>query len=64
MNFDQERIKGVVRHTFTTLGGVAVGLGYAESESVTELVAHIESIVGGVFVVAGIVWSWVNKARS
>ena len=52
----KEQILGIVRHTLTAIGGMAVILGYYDESTVTQ-------IIGGLMTAIGFVWSVVDKNK-
>jgi len=40
---------GVVRHTLTFLGGIAIAKGYASDATVTEIIGAVVTLVGAVW---------------
>jgi len=54
MNTQAEQIWGLVRTILAALGGVAVGKGWIDSETMT-------AIVGGLGTIFVAVWSWRSK---
>jgi hypothetical protein len=49
-----DKIKGLIRHILTFLGGYLVTQGIIDEQTLTE-------IVGAVITIIGFVWSWTEK---
>lgn len=49
-----EEIKGQVRHVLSSLGGIAVGMGFMQA-------SWVEPFVGVAMIAVSAVWSWVSK---
>jgi hypothetical protein len=49
MKFTREQVMGVVRHTLTFLGGIAIAKGYASDATVTEIIGAVVTLVGAVW---------------
>lgn len=50
-------IDGLIRHVLTGVGGVIIAKGLADD-------ATIQTIIGGVMALVGLVWSLVNKRQT
>ena len=53
---NQSKWAGMIRHFLTIVGAAAVSLGYADEDTMMQ-------IVGGAVALFGIVWSWVSPAK-
>ncbi len=53
---NQSKWAGMIRHFMTIVGAAAVSLGYADEDTMMQ-------IVGGVVALFGLVWSWVSPAK-
>ena len=59
-----DKVFGVLRHIVTAAGAVLVGLGISDASQVADLTTNLETIIGAVGVVIGIVSSIVVKLKS
>lgn len=53
-----EKLKGQARHWASVVGGILIGLGYANADDVSQLANHAEALVGAVMGAAAFVASW------
>ena len=54
MNFNKEQLMGIIRHSLTFLGGIAVAKGYADDATVTQIIGSAVTLIGAV-------WSVITK---
>lgn len=59
-----DKVFGVIRHIVTAAGAILVGLGISDASQVADLSTNLETIIGAVGVVIGIVSSIVVKLKS
>jgi hypothetical protein len=52
----KEQFLGIIRHTLTFIGGIAMAKGIIDEGSASE-------IVGGLMSLAGVVWSFLDKDK-
>jgi hypothetical protein len=53
---NQEQVLGIIRHTFTFVGGILAMKGYIDE-------AMVEAITGGTLTLVGLVWSAFIKRK-
>jgi fumarate reductase subunit D len=59
-----EKIKGIARHILTLVGGILIALGLINADDVDILTTAVVELVGSVFVIWGVVASWINKDKT
>lgn len=56
-----ERIKGLIRHIMTMIGGILIAFGLLTADTVDILTTAIIEIIGGVMSIWGFIASWKAK---
>jgi hypothetical protein len=60
----QDQIMGLLRQVLPILGGIAIARGWLMPASVASLTNTVLSVVGPVFVIAGVVWSLISNKQT
>lgn len=56
MKFTQEEVLGIIRHTLTFIGGIAVSKGLIDDSTLTQA-------VGAIMTLSGLAWSIITKRK-
>ena len=49
MKLSREQVMGIIRHSLTFLGGLAVAKGYTDDGTVTQIIGSVVTLVGAVW---------------
>lgn len=59
-----DKVLGIVRHIVGGVGAALIGFGFADAETVGQIMPNVEQIVGGVMFLAALAASVYAKVKS
>ncbi len=60
---NKEKLLGQARHWASVVGGVLIGLGYANADDVSQLVNHVEALMGAGLGAIAFFGSWYAREK-